>query len=322
MTRARIGNSELSCSLAVLANPREAPFLAQTLPHIVTRHLTMFRSRTLVIDDLPQKDGSLAQELPTWNMFSNLCATLEKDGLFTDLVYLSRVSSDKEALRKHFDKAPSHARDYRGIPLFGYVGGLERVPSRFHLCFDSDILVYQQPGFDWVAEGIALLEENPDILCVAPHPGPPRDDGALLDQADPYSLGPGGAFLFTTFSSRRFLIDRDRFKRLLPLPLTAPSRRIWLEAFFRHRSPLQSWESMVSKRMNEAGFVRAHLATRSAWSLHAPDHGPDFVKLLPFLIECVERGLAPPEQAGRYDLDLELWKGSPRLRQFNAERFR
>ena len=218
------------------------------------------------------------------------------------------MSTDAGIIRKHFRRAPGHVRDYRGVPLCGWIAGLECATTRFHVHFDSDVFVYQAPGFDWIAEGMALLRQEPEILCVAPHPGPPRHDGVLLDQTEPYDAGPSNSFRFTTFSSRRFLIDRRRFESLLPLPVTVASCRIWLGSLFAHGSPLQTWESLVSTRMSEAGLYLAHLNTRSAWALHAPDHGNDFTQMLPFLIRSVERGWCPSEQAGRYDLNLGIWK--------------
>jgi len=284
------------------------PFLEQTLPHIVRQHSCEFESKTLIIDDLPLKDGSFPDDQPCWNIFSDFCAALEKHGIFTSRMYLSRVSTDARIIRKHFRRVPGYVRDYRGVPLCGWIAGLECATSTFHVHFDSDVFVYQAPGFDWIAEGMALLRQESEILFVAPHPGPPRRDGVLLDQTEHHCAGPSSNFRFTTFSSRRFLVERRRFESLLPLPLTIASRRIWLQSLFAKRSPLETWESLVSRRMSEAGLYRAHLNTRSAWALHAPDHGSDFIQLLPFLIRSVERGWCPSEQAGRYDLNLGIWK--------------
>jgi hypothetical protein len=194
------------------------------------------------------------------------------------------------------------------VPLCGWIAGLESSTCRFHVHFDSDIFVHQQAGFDWISEGIGILQRQNDVLCVAPHPGPPRRDGVLLDQEAGYSADAYGNYVFTSFSSRRFLVDRERFKQLLPLPVSSASRRLWLKAFLTGQSPLHNWEALVSRRMMEACLRRVHLKTASAWALHAPEHGPAFVDLLPVLIPSIEHGWYPPEQAGRYDLDLGAWK--------------
>jgi hypothetical protein len=291
-----------SCSLSVLASSRDLEFLALTANHLVRQHSRVVQERILVVDDLHSGDDSKRLE------FERCCKELMAAGVFTSLCHLGQVSSAPVISEKHFGRTPRHLRDYRGVPMFGWIAGLEASNCAYHVHFDSDILVHQTADFDWIAEGIVMLKEHDDVVCVAPHPGPPRDDGALLDQTAMPSRDKNGNFFFRDFSSRRFLVDRERFRLLLPLPLLRASRRIWIESLFTGRSPLQNWEFLISTRMQETGMLRLHLGHRSAWALHAADHSAKFVSLLPSIIESVERGRYPEPQAGRYDLDVELWK--------------
>ena len=103
-------------------------------------------------------------------------------------------------------------------------------------------------------------------------------------------------------------MERKRFQRLLPLRVENASRRIWLKSLYERRSAILNWETMISNKMQALGMERVHLSNVSAWSLHAPDHGPEFLSLLLALIDTVERGAFPPEQAGRYDVKIDSWK--------------
>ncbi len=64
---------------------------------------------------------------------------------------------------------------------------------------------------------------------------------------------------------------------------------------------------MVDARLTVTGHVRIDLDSPRAWTVHPPDHGPEFVAALPALLERLEAGDYPPEQAGREDLMLDAW---------------
>jgi hypothetical protein len=71
---------------------------------------------------------------------------------------------------------------------------------------------------------------------------------------------------------------------------------------------LDKWEIMVSNRLRETPYFRIDLDTCSAWAVHSSyTHDQVFVKNLPRIIEKIESGWYPPEQAGHYDLLFESW---------------
>jgi hypothetical protein len=50
------------------------------------------------------------------------------------------------------------------------------------------------------------------------------------------------------------------------------------------------------------------MSDASPWTLHTPDHGPEFLRMLPDIIDRVQKRDIPPLQAGDYDLNLPLWQ--------------
>lgn len=66
-------------------------------------------------------------------------------------------------------------------------------------------------------------------------------------------------------------------------------------------------EKIISLQMKRMGVYRADISSGKSWTLHPPDHGPIFCQNLPKLIDMIERGEYPQENAGKYDLNLEAF---------------
>jgi hypothetical protein len=64
---------------------------------------------------------------------------------------------------------------------------------------------------------------------------------------------------------------------------------------------------MVSKQLEKSHYYRGVLADSQAWTLHPKARSPKFIEALPQIIERIEKGEYPPEQAGHYDLISKLW---------------
>ena len=71
------------------------------------------------------------------------------------------------------------------------------------------------------------------------------------------------------------------------------------------------WEVTVGKALEKSPLFRADLYTKSAWSLHPPERGDLFNRMIPDLIKYVEHGEFPEAQAGHYEIDLAWWKKFP-----------
>jgi hypothetical protein len=73
------------------------------------------------------------------------------------------------------------------------------------------------------------------------------------------------------------------------------------------KADLDSWEIMVSRKLDQTHYFRGVLANPKAWTLHPKDRSPEFIEALPRIIQRIEAGDYPAEQAGHYDLILKLW---------------
>jgi hypothetical protein len=144
-------------------------------------------------------------------------------------------------------------------------------------------------------------------MFVSPLSGPPAPDGSLQQRGTPYREDPEGFYRIESFTSRKYLLDRFKLKKFLPLEPKYVSWKRRLLSRVAGGSALLSWEIMVAQHLKQTGFSRADLKTPQAWTLHTLDHGPTFLKELSRIISLVERGWYPREQAGDYDLRLEAW---------------
>ena len=153
------------------------------------------------------------------------------------------------------------------------------------------------------------MEENEDVLCVLPRGGPPTKDGSLHQGTTPYEVdGKRGLYLFKNFTSRHYLIHRERFLSLLPLKPLWLSWREPIKSRLFGKGKMLCWETMVEQALEKSDLWRADLMTDQAWSLHPGDRSEEFYQLLPQIIDSVNRNEFPDEQRGYFDLRLSDWK--------------
>lgn len=298
-----------NCSLSINVSRSDIPFMMQTIPHLVKSCQFNFVERVLFIETA--QPSSLFRHRPGIGSFEQLkecCQKLVNMGVIDRLVELDYAKPIRKKLyQKYFDRLLWETHNYRGAPIYGYMFALEFIRGDYVLHFDSDMLLHQKLDFNWIDEGIKLFKEHPDILFVCPLSGPPTSDGSLKQRGVPYQLDPQGFYRFKTFSSRKFLVDRNKLEQFLPLKPEWVSLRRRIASIFNRKSAIQNWEIMVSSRLEKTKYIRADLSSPQAWTLHPPDHGATFIQSLPHVIENIERGKYPIEQVGDYDLRLNDW---------------
>ena len=114
-------------------------------------------------------------------------------------------------------------------------------------------------------------------------------------------------FLFKNFTSRYYLIHKERFMSLLPLKPQWLSWREPIKSKLLGNGKMLCWESMVGEALENSNLWRADLMTDQAWSIHPGDRSAEFYKLLPKIIDSVSRNNFPDEQRGHFDLRLDYW---------------
>ena len=168
-----------------------------------------------------------------------LCREWQATGLWDRVVFLEPAPAPLRALNGRYcglRTAVSH--DHWGHAFAAYFAAWDCATTRYVVHYDADILLHQAPGFSWVREAIAALQQDATLLAVSPRIAPPpaAAPSAMVNVNDPGSgwlptwpleAAPGGWRSGWT-STRCHLMDGARLRSLLPL---APRRgRAWQRA--------------------------------------------------------------------------------------------
>ena len=311
--------SPYSCSLWMLAARTDLPYMMQTIPHLIKMSNFPFKEVVLAIDTAPLSgDKVLRPGIGTMTELRDCCNKLINDGVVNRVVDFNYSKEYREKIyQKHFGTPLKLTHNYKGYPILGTIFHIEETESDYMVHFDNDMLLYQQSDYSWINEGIKLMEEHEEIMALRPLTGPPTQDASMYQQVN-YERDAAGFYKFKFFSSRVYLINRKRFDRLLPLPILWRSyRRKYLNNLplgvktllnnITGKGKLDSWEVMVSNKLETTKYVRAVMDSPKAWTIHPKDRSEEFFAALPNIIEKIERGEYPLEQAGYYDLRLKYW---------------
>jgi hypothetical protein len=297
------------CTLSIMASRPDVPYMMQTVPHIVRACHHSCVERVLIVDTAPlHKRYRANPNMASLDQLRACCRQLIDQKVIDQAIDIDySPASRKRLCMKHYGRRLRNTHDFRGCPVLGLPFAMERSVGRYLLHFDADVLIHQDPGFDWVARALELMGRHADMMFVAPLAGPPHPSGELKQGTTRYERDPDGFFRFKMFTQRKFLVDRERLKALLPMtPKYTSWRRRWL-GLLTGSSALWTWEYMMDQMLKASNYIRADLSCPQAWTLHTPDHGPAFVAKLPAVIERIEAGSFPPDQAGDYDLRVEKW---------------
>ncbi|KYC42574.1 hypothetical protein WA1_18400 [Scytonema hofmannii PCC 7110] len=309
-----------SCALSIMVARTDIPFMMHTIPHLVRTCNFPFNERVLAVDTAPLSGDKVGRPgIGTMEQLRNACEQLLSLNVVDKIVDFDYTKKHQQQIyKKHFGSAIKPTHNYKGYPILGTIFKIENCKSDYFLHFDSDMLLHQKQNYNWIEHGIQLMQENPEVIAVRPLTGPPTKDGNLYQRFQ-YEYDTAGFYRFKFFSSRAYLINRKRFESFLPIPVIwRPFRREFLNALplqiqtilcnLTGAGALDSWEVMVSKKMEQTSYVRATIASDKAWTLHPVNRSQDFIQALPKIIEKIEAGWYPPEQAGHYDLKWDIWQ--------------
>jgi hypothetical protein len=320
-------------SLWTLVARTDVPYMLETIPHQIRACNYPFVEKVLAMDTAPLTgDKRYRYDTGTQEQLEAACQTLIDRGVMDRIV---KIDYDRHLIKtiytKYFGqeqalKMLDHTHNWKGSTVYASLYCIETAQSDYYLHFDADMLLYQQAGYDWISEAIALNESIPEIATLRPRCGPPHPENKAFHPND-FTVDPRGFQAHKFFSMRTYLVNRDRFAELSPIPLTwkhqpllsrhlaTPLQPLFAKVERKIRgttAPIKgaiaSFEPMTSERLKATKYIRADLISTQAWTIHPPKHSAEFIQTLPRLIKAIEQGKYPSAQAGHYDLILEEWQ--------------
>ena len=308
--RATLEELENKSQAFIFTAKSDASFIESTLP----AHISFLEKAdcmiTLILDTRAPSGvlgSTLAQSklCEITNKIENIQSKLNFKFLETSYDLKSVLS--KNRLQFNYPFKETHC--FRGYPIYGSFKQFLDTETKYILHLDSDMIFYEAPAFSWIKEGIKVMEENKDVLCVLPRGGPPTKDGSLHQGTTTYQVDEKrGLYLFKNFTSRHYLIHRERFLSLLPLKPLWLSWREPIKSRLFGNGKMLCWEAMVEHALVNSDMWRADLMTDQAWSLHPGDRSAEFYQFLPQIINSVNRNEFPEKQRGHFDLRLSDWR--------------
>ena len=308
--RATLEELENKSQAFIFTAKSDASFIESTLPAHIS-FLEKADCKISIILDTGAPSGVLGNTLSQSSMhdIKSKIENIQSKLNFKFLETSYDLKSIRSKNRLQFDYPYRETHCFRGYPIYGSFKQFLDTEAKYILHLDCDMIFYEESAFSWVQEGIKVMEENKDILCVLPRAGPPTKDGSLHQGTTPYKFDQKrGLYLFKNFTSRPYLIHRERFLGLLPLKPLWLSWREPIKSRLFGNGKMLCWEAMVENALEKSHMWRADLMTEQAWSLHPGDRSAEFYQLLPQILVAVKRNEFPEEQRGHFDLRLSDWK--------------
>jgi hypothetical protein len=319
-------------TLQINLSPGDIAYAEMTVPPLVRSHRASVDATLAVVDCCkPQATRTIDRERaypePQFTrrveQICAIAADLHAQGCFDRVVYLRPGDAVLRAVaKKYLRNLIAGTHDAKGTPILAYLAALEVTESRYVVHYDADMLLHQDPGYDWTVEAIERMSKLPRAVIATPRVSPPFAAYRNLPDATSLHEGPtpelvNGGWLVNWFSTRCFLMDRERLAGYLPLP----RGRLLLELVARrilNRGYPLLLEIMLCRRIGDEGGRRLDLKSERAWILHPDDKGARFLQLLPAIQQAIAAGDIPLEQRGWENLKLPLWDEF--LRQREGER--
>ena len=152
----------------------DSSFIDYTLPPLISM-CSRGKSSVSVVIDRRIPSGVLGSSLAQSKLeeLSQKLEKLQKSHPFKITAVSYEPKEVKEVNRIQFGSAFSETHCFRGYPIFGSLKQFIETDAKYILHLDSDMMFYEGKAFSWINEGVRVMEENEDILCVLPRGGPP-----------------------------------------------------------------------------------------------------------------------------------------------------
>lgn len=307
------GGITLSFNLSVA----DVDYAEKLICSLVDAHRTAVDWKMVVIDACPQEKPSRFRIKHTFEEgLESICHIAEelKDSGYLDKVHLLTPDGvmKNKILKRYFGGRVDRTHDDGGAALFTYAAAIEMAPTRYLLHYDADMLLYQESDYDWALEGVFYLENYVDVVSVTPRISPPFAKKGSENDAPSRTEGRKnipveGGWLNDWFSTRCFLLDREKFEVLLPL----------IEGFVAIESRVRKWrgrgypiafEQLIFRKNKQHKKWRLNLNSEHAWLVHPPEKGERFVNSIDIIQGAISKGVVPDLQRGKPNLEWSAWQ--------------
>jgi hypothetical protein len=306
-------------TLQINLSPGDINYAHLTVPALVEKHLNITK-RLLVVDCCrPQKTKLIDPDVKfpikifekKVERIISIAEQLRNNGVVTDIYYIK--PSDpliKELSKKYLNGIYDCTHSGGGTANMSYWAALELPTTRYVLHYDGDLLLYQKPGYSWVDEAMGYFDENEKIITVLPRDAPPSQK--IFNTLPTYHEGlPSESYqkywLNEFFSTRHFLIDKQRLALFLPLM----KGKILLETLLRkygNRVFPRDPEIVLFSRLSSKHAKRLMLKSGDAWMVHPNSKPKEYIDILPQMIELIDAGICPEKQEGYSNIIMEEWQ--------------
>lgn len=305
-------------TLQINISPGDINYAYLTVSALVNQHLEI-KKRLLVVDCCrPQKTRIVNPNIrfPAEKFerdtkeIIRIANQLLEENIVSDIYFLQPNDPIIDYLSKKYLRGlyqTTHGAG--GMVNMGYWVGFELPDTRYVLHYDGDIMLYQKSGYKWVDEAITYMEQESDVFIAVPRLCPmPKDP-----EYDMPSLHEKRAAISTThywkndwFSTRHFLLDRQKFDRYLPLVRGKVLLELLVRKYGKRAFPLDP-EIVMFKSIGPRGGKRMVLKSHDAWLTHPTDKSASYLQILPQIIEAITNNRYPYAQIGHENMNLEAW---------------
>lgn len=309
-------------TLQINVSPGDLAYVRMTVPALLSAHLSCAAERLIVLDASrgqrtrifdPARRGSREVFLKNVGLLTDIANDWLANGLIDRLEILHEGDPIIDKISKRwFRGLITETHDYGGCALMSYMAAVDWCRTRYLLHYDADMVLHQDPRFDWAEHARSLMIEQPNSIAARPRISPPfadigdPSDAPSLHEALPLRAIPGG-WRNDWFTTRCFLIDCEKLRTLSPI-LTR-TQKVWFQLRkIMDRGYPPSPEVMLYRHLPRNGFYCLNLASRKAWLLHPRSKPAAYIALLSKIIPAVRTGGFPDAQRGRADIQLTAWE--------------
>lgn len=304
-------------TLQINISPGDINYALLTVPELVKKYNSITQ-RLLVVDCCrPQKTKIVNPDIkyPT-EEFANKVSKIKeiaielKDKCGFSEVFILESNSPiiKIISKKYLNNVYSNTHAGGGTANMSYWAAIHLPKTRYVIHLDGDMIMYSDPNYNWVTEALELLKMEKNAIFAVPRLCPPiaknlelpsHHEGRKFQTKENYWLN-------DWFSTRHFLIDKEKLQPFLPLITGKIKFETLLRKWLNRVYPFDP-EIVLFKKFSLHNLKRVILKSEKTWFLHPQNKAELFNELLPEILKEVNMGNFPEDQAGYEDLKLESW---------------